>query len=51
MLDIPFAVGDTIYTCVDDRSRQGFVIVVAYTKDELSQKIKKIENTIKVSLI
>lgn len=50
MLDIPILVGDTICSCVDDRSRQGFVIVVASTKQELEYIITKINKTIKITL-
>ena len=50
MLDIPIKVGDRISYCVDDRSRQGFVIVVANTKEQLIERLTYINSTIKISL-
>ena len=47
-MDIPIKVGDTIHHCVDDRSRQGFVIVTAETKEELGKRIEQIEKTIRI---
>lgn len=50
MLDIPIKVGDRISSCIDDRSRQGFVIVVANTREQLMKKLTQINNTIKITL-
>lgn len=50
MLDLPIKIGDTIKSCVDDRSRQGFVIVQSNTKEELNSLIEKIEKTINIVL-
>ena len=50
MLDIPIKVGDIISSCVDDRSRQGFVIVIAHTLQELEDRLTKINKTIVISL-
>lgn len=49
-LDIPIRVGDSIHTCSDDRSRQGFVIVFADTPGELQERIKKVCDTIVVEI-
>ena len=50
MLDVPIKVGDIISSCVDDRSRQGFVIVIALTMQDLEERITKINKTIKIDL-
>ena len=50
MLDVPIKVGDIISSCVDDRSRQGFVIVIAHTLQELEERLTKINKTIVISL-
>lgn len=49
-MDFPIKVGDEIRTCTDDRSRQGFVIVLAETPMELSTVLKRIDETIKVEV-
>lgn len=50
LLDIPIQIGDKIKSCVDDRSRQGFVIVTADTSAKVTEIIDKIKHTIKVIL-
>ena len=50
MLDVPIKVGDIISSCVDDRSRQGFVIVIANTIQDLEERLTKINKTIKIGL-
>lgn len=50
MLDVPIKVGDIISSCVDDRSRQGFVIVIANTMQDLEERLTKINKTIKIGL-
>lgn len=50
MLDFDYRVGDILKPCEDDRSRQGFVIVLAESPGELHERIEKVCSTIKVEL-
>ena len=50
MLDFDYNVGDILKSCEDDRSRQGFVIVLAESPKELQERIDKVCRTIKVEL-
>lgn len=50
MLHLPFKEGDTILPCVDDHTRQGFVVVLAKNHDELCTTINRIEKLIKIEL-
>lgn len=49
-LQLDFKVGDLIQAANDDRSRQGFVIAYANSKNELDNKINLVTNTLKVSI-
>lgn len=49
-LQLDFKEGDTIQSANDDRSRQGFVIVYADSKEELDNKINLVMDTLKVSI-
>lgn len=48
--DFPYKVGDSIRSCQDDRSRQGFVIVFAENPQELQNKLMQIQQTFIVTL-
>lgn len=50
MLHIPFKEGDTILPCIDDHTRQGFVVVLAKNHKELYTTINTIEELLKIEL-
>lgn len=50
LLDFDFQVGDVLKSCQDDRSRQGFVIVLADSPTQLQERIQRVCNTIQIAL-
>ncbi len=50
MLDFKYKVGDVLKSCEDDRSRQGFVIVLADNPNQLQERIDSVCETLKVKL-
>jgi biotin carboxylase len=50
-LQLEFRAGDKIHSATDDRSRQGFVILLADTKDQLQTRLKLVIQTLKVEIL
>jgi len=47
--NLSFKIGDTLQPADDDRSRQGYFIAFANTKEELDEIIKKVNKTVKIN--
>lgn len=47
-LKLFFKKGDTLLPAIDDRSRHGFVIILAKSKDKIEQTLKQVIDTIKI---
>ena len=50
VLDFDYKIGDTLKSCQDDRSRQGFVIVFADNDNELQRRLQRILSVFQVIL-